>query len=181
LKSLFGNRKIHWRDAGLPRKPRQFERFEPLGAVPSGAAATRRVEPRSLESWQKRGKENRVACCVRSGVPAQLLPGRGLDFGAFEFWHHAGTAFRGVVAKPWQRKPSGRGARLQSDCSSATTVAPRRFPDLWVFPPCDADLSCRTRVVRRRAGNCHNDSCRWKCLGCCLRNESCAKHRWRMR
>jgi hypothetical protein len=59
LKSLIGNREIHWRDAGLPRKPRQSERFSPLGAVPSGAAATRRVEARSAKSWQKRGKENR--------------------------------------------------------------------------------------------------------------------------
>jgi hypothetical protein len=66
LKSLIGNREIHWRDAGLPRKPRQFERFEPLGAVPPCAAATRRVEPRSVVSWQNRGKENRVARCVRS-------------------------------------------------------------------------------------------------------------------
>jgi hypothetical protein len=69
LKSLVGNREIHWRDADLPRKPRQFERFEPLGAVPSCTAATRCVGPRSAVSWQNRGKDIewfRCAPAVRS-------------------------------------------------------------------------------------------------------------------
>jgi hypothetical protein len=66
LKSLIGNREIHWRDADLPRKPRQFERFEPLGAVPPCAVATRRVEPLSAASWQNRGKTFERSRCMRS-------------------------------------------------------------------------------------------------------------------